>query len=69
MTILSNKAKTIQFSLSDKVNIIKEPDVPASYSLEMPTIICNNADDAINLQKEINTYISNLINNKIKEKE
>lgn len=68
MTIISNKDKTIQFSLSNNIKIEKEPNLPATYSLEMPVIICDDADDALNIQKEINTFISDLLNNMIREK-
>lgn len=69
MTTLFNNNKTIQFSLTDQIKILKEANVPATYSLEMPTIICSDIDDALKLQKEINIYINNLINNKMKQKE
>lgn len=69
MTIISNKNKTIQFSVSDKIDVKKEPNMPAIYSLKTPTIMCNNIDDALRMQKEINTFISHLVNNIMKEKE
>lgn len=68
MTIVSNKSKTVQFSLSNNIKIEKEPNMPATYSLEMPVIICDDADDALNIQKEINTFVSNLLNDMIREK-
>lgn len=68
MTIISNENKTIQFSLSNNIKIEKEPNVPTTYSLEMPTILCDNADDAIKIQNEINVYVTNLLNSIIREK-
>ena len=68
MTIVSNKSKTVQFALSNNIKIEKEANEPATYVPEMPTIICDNADDAINIQKEINTFVSNLLNGMIREK-
>lgn len=68
MTIVSNENKTIQFSLSNNIKIEKEPNVPTTYSLEMPIILCDNADDAINIQNEINMYVTNLLNSIIREK-
>lgn len=69
MTIVSNKDKTIQFSISDKIDVKKEPNMPAIYSLKTPAITCSNIDDALRMQKEINTFISHLVNNIMKEKE
>lgn len=68
MTIISNENKTLQFSLSNNVKIEKEANKPATYSPEMPMIICSDADDAINIQKEINMFVRNLLNSVIKEK-
>ena len=68
MTIISNTNKSIKFTLSNNVNIEKEANEPASYVPEMPIILFNNADDALYAQKEINTYVSNLLNNMVKNK-
>lgn len=67
MTIISNKNKIIRFTLSNNVKIEKEPNEPASFIPEMPVILFDNADDALRIQKEINSYVSNLLNNSIKK--
>lgn len=67
MTIISNKDKTIQFSISDKIDVKKEPNMPAIYSLKTPTITCSNIDDALYIQKEVNTFVNHLVNNIIRE--
>lgn len=67
MTIISNKDKTIQFSISDKIDVKKEPNMPAIYSLKTPAITCSNIDDALYIQKEVNMFVNHLINNIVRE--
>ena len=68
MMIMSNKNKTIEISLSNNVSIKKEQNMPATFLPEMPVVICDDAEEAMRIQKEVNVFIHDLVNDIIKEK-
>lgn len=71
MTIVSNNNSSIKFTLSNQIQLGIEDDSSRKideYVIEMPIIKCDNMNDAINLQKEINTFVSDLITKTMREK-
>lgn len=68
MTIMSDEKNTIIFSLGNRVSINKEPNSSATYSPEMPNIVCSDSDKALFIQNEINTFVHKLISDLVNEK-
>lgn len=58
MVILSNGAKAIQYSHGKMIE--GNTDAPASYIVELPTVVCSDKNDAEYIQQETNKFISNL---------
>lgn len=58
MVILSNGAKAIQYSYGNM--ILGNTDTPTSYTVELPTVVCSDKNDAEYVQQEINKFVSNL---------
>lgn len=65
MMILDNKDKVIKYSLSSVIRENKYTDdkMRFAYTPELPTVICNNKQDAEYIQKEINMFVNKIIKN------
>lgn len=62
MTTLENGNRRISMELGNvkeelKTHTIKEK----TYTITLPTIICNNEEDATTIESEVSAYISNLV--------